>query len=268
MIRYMEPMNVSQSWHWNGSAFTPCGGIPVSDRGFRYGMALFESMAIREGKVEFLEAHLARLEAACRQCGWPVDFAVLARAGEWFDQVAAPAFGRIYVTAGEGGPSDPVTAPQVVLFVEPRRAPSPQPCRVAIHPEPFLPLLGGLKTANYWANVAALQAARAAGCDEALLFHPRGELISACMANVFAVVDGQLVTPPVVCGARAGVVREWVMGRRVVAERALSRADLLRASECFLTSCWAGVTPVASLDGRPLSTTLAEALRAGFFNRG
>jgi len=267
-IDYDDAMNASQSRIWNGAAFVSCGGVPVSDRGFRYGMALFESLAIRAGRVEFLDAHLTRLETACRQCGWPVDPAVLACAGEWLGQVTGPAFGRIYVSAGEGGPSDPVTAPQVVLFVEPRSAPSPEPCRVGIHPEPFLPLLGGLKTANYWANIAALQTARAAGCDEALLFNPRGELISACMANVFAVVEGQLVTPPVACGARNGVVREWVMGRRKVVESALSCADLLRASECFLASCWTGVKPVAALDGRPLNTGLAESLRAEFFNRG
>lgn len=261
-------MNASQSWLWGGNAFVPCNGIPISDRGFRYGMALFESFAIRAGEVEFLGGHLARIETACRQCGWAVDPAIFACAGELFARLAGPAFARIYVTAGEGSPSEPITAPQVVLFVEPRSAPSLKPCRAAVQSEPFVPLLGGLKTANYWSNIAALQTARAAGCDEALLFNPNGELISACMANVFVVLDGQLVTPPILCGARAGMVREWVMGRREVIERIISRADLLRASDCFLTSCWAGITSVAMLDGRPLNTVLAEALRAEFFNRG
>ena len=247
---------------WNGTTFVPCGGIPVADRGFRYGMALFESLAVRDGRVEFLDAHLARLETACRQCGWSLDPAVLVCAGEQLRQMDGPAFARIYVTAGEGSPTDLVTAPQVLLCAEPRSAPSPEPCRVAVHPEPFLPLLGGLKTANYWANVAALQAARALGCEEALLFNPRGELISACMANVFVELEGQLVTPPVACGARAGVVREWVMGRRAVRERPLTRADISRVSGCFLTSSWAGVRPVSALEGRPLETAWAGALRA------
>ena len=257
----------AQSSIWNGDTFVPCSGIPISDRGFRYGMALFESLAIRAGRVEFLDAHLSRLESACCQCGWPVESAVLAHAGELFKQMEGSAFGRIYVTAGEGGPSDPVTKPQVVLFVEPRSAPSPEPYRVGIHPEPFVPLLGGLKTANYWANIAALQAARATGCDEALLFNQRGELISACMANVFVVLDGQLITPPLSSHARAGVVREWVMGQRSVVERALSLADLSHATGCFFTSSWAGVMPVVMLDGRPLDLSPGETLRAEFFNR-
>jgi len=257
----------SPSWLWNGTEFASCDGIPVSDRGFRYGMALFESLAIRGGRVEFLDAHIARLQTACCRCGWPSDPAVLVRAGDFLRQLEGPAFARIYVTAGAGGPTTPVHAPQVILLVEPRSAPEIAPCRVALHPEPFLPLLGGLKTANYWANIAALQDARAGDCDEALLFNANGALISACMANVFAVLEGQLVTPPVASGARAGVVREWVMERRAVTERALSREDLCRVTECFLTSCWAGVTPVGSLGGRPLQSPIADVLREEFFNR-
>ena len=258
---------ISQPLIWNGSEFVPCDGIPVSDRGFRYGMALFESLAVRGGKAEFFDAHIARLEAACRRCGWPVDPVALSRAVQWLEAMPGPVFARIYVTAGEGGPAAPVTAPRVVLFAEPRSATSIQPLRLRIHPDPFLPLLGGLKTANYWANAEALRAARAAGFDEALLFNPQGVLISACMANVFVELDGQWVTPPMSSGARAGVVREWVMQRCDVRERLLAPSDLEKSAACFLTSCWAGVTPVAALEGRELDTRFAETLRAGFFSR-
>jgi len=260
-------MTAPQSWIWNGSAFVPCQGIPAEDRGFRYGMAVFESLAIRDGRVEFLEAHLTRLETACRQCGFPLDPTALSQTEERFRQISGPAFARIYVTAGAGGPTAPVTAPQIVLFAEPREMPAAEPIRVGVHPEPFVPVMGGLKTANYWANIAALQAGRARGCDETLLFNPRHELISACMANVFVEVEGQWVTPPVASGARAGVVREWVMQRRKITERTLSPAELRRARAVFLTNCWAGITPVATLDGHPLSTGFAETLRAEFFSR-
>lgn len=253
-----------ETFIWTGTGFVACEGLPISDRGFRYGMALFESLAIRNGRVEFLNEHLARLETACRQCGWLVPSTALAGAGAWLTQASEPAFARIYITAGAGGPLAPVTAPQVVLFAEPRNAPTGKPIRMGLHPSPFLPLLGGLKTVNYWANIAVLNA----GCDETLLFNPRGELISACMANVFLELDGQLVTPPLSTGARAGVIREWVMARRGVIERTISREETHRVTGCFLTSCWNGVTPVAMLDGKPLHTDFAEALRTEFFNRG
>jgi branched-subunit amino acid aminotransferase/4-amino-4-deoxychorismate lyase len=252
---------------WNGSQFAPCDGLPVSDRGLRYGMSLFESLAVRNGRVEFLDAHLARLESACRQCGWPLDPAGLIRAGEWLEKTPGPAFARIYVTAGDGGPAAPVTAPRLFVFAEPREVPAARTLRVRLNPEPFLPLLGGLKTANYWANAEALRQARAEGCDEALLFNPSGELISGCMANVFVELDGTWVTPPTACGARAGITREWVMRRYAIAERSIFPESLKQATGCFLTSCWAGVMPVAALDARPLSTGFAETLRGEFFRR-
>jgi branched-chain amino acid aminotransferase len=92
----------------------------------------------------------------------------------------------------------------------------------------------------------------AAHCNETLLFTPAGHLISACMANVFVIIGGRVLTPDLSTGARAGVVREWVL-RHVEAKKALiTRADLAGAEEIFLTSSWLGVMPCASVDGRPL----------------
>jgi branched-chain amino acid aminotransferase len=230
--------------------------------------------------VEFFEEHWSRLEAACRQCGWAFDFSRKGseRAGDWLREAcgSAPAFARIYLTAGEGGVGDPVSEPRLFLYAERRggsssrtSSSSSHPYRLAVCPAPHLPLLGGLKTANYWANLEALAAARGTGGDEALRFNPRGELISACMANVFAVVDGRLTTPPASTGARQGVIRQWVMQRRPVTERILLRSDLERIEECFLTSSWQGIVPAAMLHSRPLRTTLAESLRgewADFFD--
>lgn len=250
---------------WDGNAFVPCMAVPLIDRGFRYGMSLFESLAVRNGNVEFLDDHLARLDVACQRCGWPVGRGLLDRAGEMLATLPSPTFARLYVTAGDGDAADPVTAPRLFIFAEPRRVPEGRAIPVRLHPEPFLPPAGGLKTANYWANIAALRQAREVRCAEALLFNPNGELISACMANVFAEIDGVWVTPPAVCGVRRGVTREWVMQRRAVAERSMFPEDLKRASGCFLTSSWAGVTPVCELEGRPLATGFAERLRAEFF---
>ena len=259
----------STSLLWTGSSFEPCLSIPLTDRGFRYGMAFFESIAVREGRAEFLEAHLARLDAACRQCGWPVESAALQRAGEQLERLAqsssAQLFSRIYLTAGDGGPADPVTAPRLFVFAEPRPLPAAHSLRVRLHPAPFLPVLDGLKTANYWPNAEALRQARQSGADEALLFNPSGDLVSTCMANVFIEVAGEWITPPPSCGARQGVTREWVMRRREISERPVRRDDLSRATACFLTSCWSGPVPVSHLEERALDPGFAMALSAEFF---
>ena len=256
---------------WNGSAFEPCSVIPLTDRGFRYGMSFFESLAVRGGRAEFLDGHLSRLGAACAKLGWQLDAVALQKAGEQLEALAhsspAPHFARIYVTAGDGAPADPVTHPRVLVFAEQRSNPMPHTVKARLQPEPFLSVLGGLKTANYWANAEALRQARGERADEALLFNPGGELVSGCMANVFVELDGKWITPPTACGARNGVTREWVLQRREVLERPVSREELSRATGCFLTSCWSGPVPVSHLDGRALATGFAEALGREFFAR-
>jgi 4-amino-4-deoxychorismate lyase len=257
------------AWIWNGNRFVPSTGVPVADRGFRFGMSIFESLAIRSGQVEFLEAHLERLEAACRQCEWNVEKKALLHAAEWLEKIPSPSFARIYVTAGDGGPNDPVKAPRVFIFAEPREIQLPSAYRVIVYPTPVVPLFAGLKTGNYWSNLAALNWAKSDGFDEALIFNQDGALISASQANVFAVLDGNLVTPHLSSGARKGVVRDWVIQHYPVGkvmQRTLRWSDLDKVTECFLTSSWMGVVPVESLDTRPLSTKLSEALRANFFS--
>lgn len=233
-------------------------------------MALFESFAVRTGRVEAVSAHLEQLAASCRALGWPLD----ERACGAVSQVMlaaygpGPVFARLYVTAGDGGPFDPVVAPRLILFGEPRLAVVPEAVKIVTLEErggafviPGASAFGGLKTANYWGNLQALQQARALGSDEGLRLNGAGEVYSACMANVFIVLDGELVTPALESGARQGTARRWVIAQRRVREVALRIADLEAATECFLTSTWAGVLPASHLNSRPLATTVGDAIR-------
>lgn len=239
------------AWLWNGSVFEPCESVPLTDRGFRYGMSVFESLRVVGGEPEFFERHRARLITACAERDFAVDEAALATA-ETMLRGAGDGFARIYVTAGDGAPTGAADAPRVFVFLEPRTPPTDDCYEIALHDEPYRAPFGGLKTANYWFNANALTQARRRGFDEALLFNDFAELVSACMANVFLVRDDKLLTPARSSGARMGVIREWVIGRRKVEERRLRREDVVEAEEIFLTNSWIGVMPVATLEGRPL----------------
>lgn len=250
------------SWMWDGTQFVPASGLPMSDRGVRYGMALFESVAVRRGRPEFLTEHLLRLESSCRQLDWAVDSKAYDAARKVLESYGdEPVFARIYQTAGDGGPYDKVESPRVFIFAERRSNALPSSISVRLLPEPFVPLFNGFKTANYWPHLKALKEARDAGFDEGLLFNPYGELISACMGNVFVVHDGMLKTPPAGVGARRGVVREWVVHHCSVEGAPITREVLESVTECFLTNSWGGVIPVSNLNGRMLETKIGEGLR-------
>ena len=261
---------MSAGWLWTPEGFSPCDSAPLTDRGFRYGMSVFESFPVRKKSPLFLQQHLQRLESAAATAAFPTVLPSSEEIKKLLRDENRDGFARIYVTAGDGDVSLPAGRCRVFVFVEPR-APNAASVyergyRLTRHPNPHAPLFGGLKTANYWANIAALQAARKQNFDEALLFSS-DSLLSACMANVFVVRDGKITTPALAGGTRDGVVRAWVAQRRSAEECNICDEDLKNADEIFLTSSWLGVMPVASLDTRALpSRTTASALRGEYEN--
>jgi branched-subunit amino acid aminotransferase/4-amino-4-deoxychorismate lyase len=250
----------TRAWLWSGNGFEAATGLPVTDRGFRYGMSVFESFPVRNGVAPFLEEHLGRLRHACTETGLSAPSEALAQCAAIWKE-SPDGFARIYVTAGDGPVTGACDAGRVLLMLEARE---PIPARVyhrgydlALHSTGHVPLFGGIKTGNYWANLKAFREGVASSRNETLLFTPAGHLISACMANVFVVRDGILHTPSLATGARPGVVRQWVMGRSEVCETLLTRADVEAAGELFLTSSWLGIMPAATLEDRPLQRTVS-----------
>ena len=104
-----------------------------------------------------------------------------------------------------------------------------------------------------------------------LLVGDDGAVLEAARANVFAVFDGGLATPPVDGRILPGTARAATLELAAelgieAAERPLTLDELHAAGEVFLTSSVRGVRPARSLDGRELpghATTdrLAAALR-------
>ncbi len=258
-----------KAWRWNGAAYEPAESLPLTDRGFRYGMAVFESLRVTEGAAEFFEQHAQRLVQACAEREITVAENAIAAAAPLFVTEGASGFARLYVTAGDGPATAPAEDPGVFVFLEGRTPPSADDAwEITLHDESYHPLFGGLKTASYWFNCDALTQARRRGFDETLLFNDRAELVSASMANVFVLRGDRLCTPPRTSGTRAGVIREWVIARRKVEECRLRREDVVNADEIFLTNSWIGVMPVATVEGRPLGPrSIAPKLAAELENR-
>ncbi|MFI2187667.1 aminotransferase class IV [Streptomyces sioyaensis] len=101
--------------------------------------------------------------------------------------------------------------------------------------------------------------ARAAGFDDALLLDQAGNVAEATTANVFAVFNGRIVTPPDTGDLLPGITRDTLLtlcqeaGLEVL-ERTLSPADLFTADEIFLSSTGNGVVSVVSVSGRDIGS--------------
>jgi branched-subunit amino acid aminotransferase/4-amino-4-deoxychorismate lyase len=236
-----------------GDRFEPRSAVPVTDRGFRYGMSIFETIAVHESRPLFAPAHLDRLERAATSFPIPATWRVAAS-----QFLSTPPINdgviRIYLTAGDGAPTDPVSAPRVIALAESTDPPdsSPVTCRtVSFTPQP----LPAVKTGNYWPHLIALETARAAGATEAILTTSAGRMISSSMGNVFFQLSTGLVTPPITDGPRDGVIREWVLAHFPATERSLTRTDLPTIQAAFLTNSRVGIRPISRIDDHPLAAS-------------
>jgi branched-chain amino acid aminotransferase len=110
------------------------------------------------------------------------------------------------------------------------------------------------------------------GFAEGIALDAAGYVSEGSGENLFAVVKGRLVTPPLVSSVLPGITRDTVitLARRLgiaVEEKALPREMLYLADELFFTGTAAEVTPIRSVDrhavgaGRrgPVTATLQKA---------
>jgi branched-chain amino acid aminotransferase len=112
----------------------------------------------------------------------------------------------------------------------------------------------GTKMLSWSFNLVYLERAQARGFDEVVMLNERGEVSECTSANIFAVLDGRVVTPPLSSGCLPGVTRGLLLEEiePSAEERPLRLADLEAASEIFITSSTRDVLPVSAVGGLPL----------------
>jgi len=233
--------------------------VHALDHGITVGDGVFESLRTYGGEPFAVRRHLDRLERSAKGLGIALPARELLELAIREVSAAsglADARVRLTVTGGPGpigsGRSD--GAPTVIAAASARE---PVPPTTAVITVPWVrnerSPLAGLKTTSYAENVVALARAKEAGASEALLANTRGELCEGTGTNVFLVLDGRLVTPPLSSGCLAGVTRELVLEVCDVVEEAIPFEALADADEVFVTSSIREVQAVDQLDGRALA---------------
>ena len=128
---------------------------------------------------------------------------------------------------------------------------------------------------QYVNSVLAKREVVKAGYDEAILLDTTGQVAEASGENIFAVLRGRLVTPPLSGAILDGITRDSVLTLAhdlgiPADERPLSRDQLYMADEVFLTGTAAEITPVREIDDRTIGTgqpgPITQRLQATFFD--
>ena len=86
-------------------------------------------------------------------------------------------------------------------------------------------------------------------CADVIFLNERGEVTEGSSANVVALLDGKLVTPPVRCGLLPGTFREALIEGGVLRERVITPDDLRAADEILLINSVRGWRKVYLAEG-------------------
>ena len=183
----------------------PAQCIDVTDRGFQYGDGLFETIAYRDGGLEFWQRHMARLTQDCMRLGIeppPADLLLqesLSLCREQPDGVI-----KITVTRGSGGrgyrPPQQAQSRRVVSFHPmPPSGSTPRHQAVVVRLCDLRlsaqPALAGMKHLNRLEQVMARREWFDDQISEGLMCNTEGELIEGTQSNLFIVSGAVLYTP-------------------------------------------------------------------------
>jgi len=246
-------------------AFLPLDQAKVSvlDRGFLFGDGVYEVIPVYGGRPLRLAEHLERLgnslagirmEQPLTDAQWESLFERLIHGGE--DQSI-----YLQVTRGVSPKRDhafPKGVAPTVFAMCTRIAPIPASGVKAITVADIRWQWCHIKAITLLANVLQRQQAVDEGCAEAILVRD-GYAIEGAASNLFAWVDGVLLTPPKGHDILPGITRDLVVELAQandipLEERKISLEELNRADEVWVTSSTREVLPIIELDGKTVGT--------------
>ncbi len=234
--------------------------VSVLDRGFLFGDGVYEVIPAYAGKLFRLEDHIQRLNNSLSGIRLSLPHSV----ADW-QAIFAPMLDSskdqyiyLQVTRGYAAKRDHGFPEQVV----------PTVFAMCSEIKPFAGRITGIKCITLddirWqmcnvkaitllGNILLRQEALDQDCAEALLVKD-GLVVEGAASNVFAVIDGVLLTPPkshqILPGITRDVILELALAHQVPCQEAAISLDSIKtASEIWVTSSTREIVPVIELDG-------------------
>jgi D-alanine transaminase len=242
--------------------------ISIDDRGYYFGDGVYEVIKVYGGELYTAEEHINRLFQSASKIKMAIPYAdgELMEIARELVKANNILVGHIYIQITRG------SAPRLHQF--PDSSVPPVVIAYAINnPRPMAGIENGvavksvedvrwlrcdIKSLNLLGNVLAKQEAHEAGCTEALL-HRDGVVTEGSASNMVGIKDGTVYTHPATNLILNGITRQVVLGLCKelgipVVEKSFTLDEAFEMDEFILTSTTSEVTPVISIDGRPIGS--------------
>lgn len=235
--------------------------INIEDRGYQFGEGVYEVIATYNGIPFALDPHLERLNNSARGIGIDLSWSKEHLEGIVLDLLKESGLesANIYiqVTSGTAPRSHLVNQqlePNLIITIRnAKKADNSKGIKAATE-EDIRWKKCWIKSTNLLPNIMAKKSARSKGCQEAIMYEQDERITEGASTNVFAVVDGVLITPSLEHNILPGVTRNIVM--QIAEEKGIPFKEnvlfinqLKKAEEIMVTSTTMEITPVVELDG-------------------
>lgn len=266
--------------NFNGVLVSQDQQLSVNNRAFLYGDSVFETLKVVNNSILFLEDHYFRLMAAMRivRMEIPMNFTL-----EYFEEqilslakinkCESSARVRFSVFRNEGGFYLPMVNTisyiiQSVALPNQYYSLDQNPYEVELYKDFYVSkqLLSSLKTNNKMVHITGSIFAKENGYDNCLILNETKNVVEALQGNIFMVLEGRLITPPISEGCLNGIMRKQILAiakknnEYEVVEGVISPFDLQKAEELFITNVVKGIQPISKYRKKEYQNTVATSL--------
>lgn len=266
-----DPRNAKILIDINGELFSrDQAKVSVFDSGFVLGDGVWEGLRVHNGRIAFLEQHLDRLYEGARALDMEMEISAAELGDRLYRLLEKNGMSdgvhiRLMVSRGVKAtpyqdPRITITPPTIVIIPEYKEA-LPETAHKGIrlftvhvrrgYPDVQDPKLNSHSKLN--CITACIQAAKA-GADEALMLDPHGFVATCNSTHFFIVRKGEVWTSTgdYCLGGitRGNVIQLCEQNDIPVRQKNFSLTDVYGANEAFVTGTFAGLAPVAEIDGR------------------
>lgn len=254
----------------------------ASNRGYRYGDGLFETMKLDQGRILLEDLHFKRLMNGLQLLKFELpDFFSAGRLAEEIVQLAdkngvrGPGRVRLSVFRGNGGLYDNDRRLQYLAECWPLADSidrlNEKGLVIGIYPDACkqVDIFSGLKSANFLPYTMAAVFAKENKLDDCLLLNSRGQIADSTIANLFIVKDDRYISPGPEQGAVDGVMRKYLVREMRAAgysveEGPVNMEDLEGAGEVFLSNAIQGIKWVRGFRDKDYGNSRAAEIYARF----
>lgn len=229
------------------------------DSGFSFGMGVFETMSVHNGRCVMLDRHMARLLHGL----------------EILDIPTAIDRSSIEEHVSDGNLDGHVLKVEVseknVIFSD-----RVNPYDESMYSRGFVMNISKvrrnesspltyIKSLGYGDSIMEKRRSKRNGFDEPLFLNSRGEICEGATSNIFFSRKGRLFTPDVGCGLLPGTVRGFILDDLGAEECTIAVDDMESFDGCFISNSVLGIMPVNSIEDVTFRNRIvAESLRDAY----